>query len=94
MLPMYMLIYRCCCLVTKLVSFVIPWTVARQALLPVRFPRQEDWSSLPFPSPEDLPHPETEPASPGLAGSLQLSHLGSPIRVIFSSTAASIWLTW
>ena len=28
--------------------FVTPWTVARQALLSVGFPRQEYWSGLPF----------------------------------------------
>ena len=32
------------------------------------FPRQEHWSGLPFPSPVDLPYPEMEPVSPGLAG--------------------------
>ena len=34
-----------------------PWTVqpARQAPLPVQFPRQEYVSGLPFPSPGDLP---------------------------------------
>ena len=36
-------------------SFVTLWTVARQAPLSVRFPRQEYWSRLPFPSPGDLP---------------------------------------
>ena len=30
------------------------------------FPRQGYWSGLPFPSPGDLPDPETEPASPAL----------------------------
>ena len=51
-----------------------PWTVACQALLSMEFSRQENWSELPFPSPGDLPHPETEPkflespASPALAG--------------------------
>ena len=30
------------------------------------FPRQEFWSGLPFPSPEDLPNPRTEPRSPAL----------------------------
>ena len=29
--------------------FVTPWTVARQALLSVGFPRQEYWSGLPYP---------------------------------------------
>ena len=30
--------------------FVTPWTVARQAPLPVGFSRRESWSGLPFPS--------------------------------------------
>ena len=29
--------------------------------------RREYWSGLPFPSPEDLPDPGTEPKSPALA---------------------------
>ena len=54
-------------------------TVARQALLSMGFPRQEYWSGLPFPSPEDLPDPWIKPASPASAynGSLLLNHLGS-----------------
>jgi len=32
------------------------------------FPRQEYWSGLPFPSPDDLSDLEIEPASPALAG--------------------------
>ena len=39
-----------------------------QALLSMGFSRQEYWSGLPFPSPGDLPNPETEPESPALAG--------------------------
>ena len=31
------------------------------------FPRQEHWSGLPFPSPQDLPNPGIEPASAALA---------------------------
>ena len=53
-------------LVTKLgLTIVTPLTVARQAPLPIEFPRQEYWSGLPFPSPEDLPNPGIEP-NPGL----------------------------
>ena len=51
--------------------FVTPWTVAHQAPLSVGFSRQEYWSGLPFPSPGNLPNPESEPASltsPALAG--------------------------
>ena len=48
-----------------------PWTVARQAPLSMGFSRQEYWSGLQCPSPEDLANPSTEPRflkSPALAG--------------------------
>ena len=51
--------------------FPTPWAVAHQAPLSMRFPRQEYWSGLPFPSPGDLPDLEIEPtslASPALPG--------------------------
>ena len=47
------------------------WTVAHQGPLSLRFPRQEDWSGLPFPPPGDLPNVEIESMSlmsPALAG--------------------------
>ena len=44
--------------------FATPRTVARQAPLSVEFPGQEYSNRLPFPPPEDLPHPGIEPASP------------------------------
>ena len=34
------------------------------------FPRQEYWNGLPFPSPGDVPDPETEHTSPILADGL------------------------
>ena len=43
--------------------FVTPWTVARQAPPSMGFSRQEYWSGLPCPPPEDLPDPEIEPES-------------------------------
>ena len=43
---------------------VTPWTVACQAPLSMRVPRQEYWSGLPFPSPGDLPEPGIKPESP------------------------------
>jgi len=44
------------------------------------FPRQENWSGLPYSSPGDLPNPGIEPMFPALAGRyLPLSHLGSPV---------------
>ena len=45
----------------------------------MEFSRQEYWSWLPFPSPEDLPDPGIEPVSPALqADSLPLEPLGKP----------------
>ena len=59
--------------------FSTSWTVACQALLSMRFPRQEYWSELLFPSPGDLPDPGVKPASTAfLADSLPLSHWGNP----------------
>ena len=45
-----------------------PWTVAGQVPLSMGFSRQEYWSELPFPTPEDLPNPGIKPKSPALAG--------------------------
>ena len=41
--------------------FATPWTVPRQAPLPMGFSKQEYWSGLPFPSPGDLPDPKWNP---------------------------------
>ena len=43
--------------------FVMLWTVALQTPLSMGFSRQEYWSGLPFPSPEDLPDPGIKPVS-------------------------------
>ena len=42
------------------------WTITHQAPLSTGFSRQEYWSGLPFPSPEDLLDPGIEPGSPAL----------------------------
>ena len=42
-------------LLSRVQLFATPWTVALQAPLSIGFSRQEYWSGLPFPSPEDLP---------------------------------------
>ena len=53
-------------LVAKLcLTFVMPWAIACQALS-MEFSRQEYWSGLPFPFPEDLPDPRMGPTSPAL----------------------------
>ena len=61
---------RGCCSIAKLcLTLRNPRrTVARQAPLSKRFPRQEYRSGWPFPSPGDLPNPGIEPASLALAG--------------------------
>ena len=46
--------------------FETPWTVAYPALPSMGFSRQEYWSGLPFPFPEDLPDPGIKPGSPTL----------------------------
>ena len=49
--------------------FATPWTVAYQAYqapLSMEFSRQEYWSGVSFPSPEDLPNPGIESGSPAL----------------------------
>ena len=56
-------------------SFVTPQTIAHQAPLSMEFSRQECWSGLPFPSPEDLPDPGIEPRSPALQADSLLSEL-------------------
>ena len=65
-------LYACCAQSLSHVQlFATPWTVALQASLPMKFSRQEYWSRLPFPPPEDLPKSGIEPtslASSALAG--------------------------
>ena len=61
--------------------FATPRTAALQALLSMGFSRQDYWSGLPFPSPEDLPDPGIEPWSPALqADSLPFELLRSPLN--------------
>ena len=50
-----------------------PRTVAHQVSLSMEFSKQEYWSGLPFPSPEDLPDPGIEPGSPTLQADYLLS---------------------
>ena len=75
-------IYRfgCARLLSHVQLFAAPWTVTHQAPLYVGFSRQEHWSGLPFPTPEDLPNPGIEHCPLCLlhwqVDSLPLSHLG------------------
>ena len=50
-------------LLSRVSLFVSPWTVPRQAPLPMEFSRQEYWSGLPFLPPGDLRDPRIKPMS-------------------------------
>ena len=51
----------CVCVTMGCTLYVCdPWTVDLQAPLPMEFSRQEYWSGLPFPTTQNLPHPEME----------------------------------
>ena len=50
----YIVIYMCAQLLNHIHLFVASCTVAQQAPLPIEFFRQEYWSRVPFPTPEDL----------------------------------------
>ena len=52
----------CVCVHTQsCLTLWVPWTIACQAPLSMRFPRQEHWSGLPLPFPGDLPKPGIKP---------------------------------
>ena len=60
------------CVLSHVCLFVTLWTVAHQALLSMKFSRQEYWSGLPLPTLGNLPNPGIQPAShesSALAGS-------------------------
>ena len=74
--------YGLCLVVSD--SFMTLWTVAHQASLSMGFPRQEYWSGLPFPSPEDLPNPGIKPKPPALqAESLPAEPSGKPVPCLW-----------
>ena len=51
------------CILSHVQHFAIPWTVAHQAPLSMGLFRQEYWSGLPSPPPEDLPNSGIESVS-------------------------------
>ena len=55
--------FLCASVLRSVQLFASLWTVAHQALLSMKFPRQEYQSGLPVPTPEDFPDPEIEPES-------------------------------
>ena len=66
-------------------SFATSWNVACQAPLSMGFPRQEYWSGLSFPSPENLPDPWIEPMPPvSASGFFTTEPPGKPKLVVTS----------
>ena len=57
---------QCACMLSCIWLLTTPWTVAHQAPLSMGFSRQEYWSGLPFPPPEDCPNPGIKSMSPAL----------------------------
>ena len=49
------------CVLSHVQLFVAPCSVACQAPMPMEVSRLEYWSRVSFPTPGDLPNPETEP---------------------------------
>ena len=73
--------------------FTTLWTVDCQAPLSMGFFRQEYWSGLPFPTPEDLPNPVNGSKTGPLANLLPLSqqncHLSELFLLIINGSANS-----
>ena len=72
------------CVCVQLLScvqlFATPWTVAHQVPLSMGFPRQEFWSGLPIPNPDDLPNP-----------GIKLASLASPALAAGFLTTSNTW---
>ena len=75
-------VVRACSVSSVASNSVTPWTIAHQAPLSMGFSRQEYWSGLPCPPPEEPTDPGIEPtfpASPALqVDCLPTKPLGSP----------------
>ena len=53
----------CVCVFSLTGLFVTSWIIGHQAPLSMEFPKQEYWSGLLLPPPEDLPNPGIKPTS-------------------------------
>ena len=87
--------YVCVKLLCRVQLFATLWTVTQQAPLSTGFSRQEYWSGLPFPSPEDLPNPGIETGSPALqVDALASEPPGKPKRCWHSHTGGQTQAAW
>ena len=73
-----------CQLLSRVWLLATLWTVACQAPLSMGFSRQEYWSRLPFPPPEDIPDSGIKPASP-VSPALQVDSLPSELKNTLST---------
>ena len=67
-------------------SFATPWTVACQAPLSMKFPRQGYWNGLLFPSPGNLLNPGLKPASYALASEFFTTEPSGKLLQMFLKT--------
>ena len=74
--------------------FATAWTVAYQAPPSMGLSRQEYWSGLPFPSPEDLPNPRIEPRSPALQTDALLSEPPGKLTIPRSCEIQTRWVCY
>ena len=73
-------------------SLVTQWTIGCQAPLFMRFPRQEHWSGLPFPSPGNFPDPGMKPTPPTLAGEFSTAEpWRNPIQICTLMLYHCVW---
>ena len=79
-----------------ILAWRVPWTVGHQNFLCMELSRQEYWTGLPFPSPEDLPHPGIKPMTSLHCGQIlyQLSYQESPCCIYPNGMLVCIWKIW
>ena len=76
------------CVLSRVLLFVTPRTIARQAPLFMGFPRQEYWSGLPCPPAGNLPDSGIEPASltsPAWASRFFTTSEAQPYRIFLQN---------
>ena len=74
------------CMLSHVTLFATLWTVACQAPLSIRFPRQEHWNGLPCPPPGDLTDPGIKPMCPATPALQVDSLLGKPLITFLEPT--------
>ena len=84
----------CVCSVTDSCLTICDSMDCSHAALSMRFPRQEYWNGLPFPSPGDLTDPGIEPTSPALAGGFFTPEPPGNTHLLYKRYSARKFLCW